>query len=136
MPVPTESPALVPFPRSLESLDGPPFRFTPGTSVTGDTDAVAAAGPMLRGRTGLALDGSDDRVVEFRREGAGEAESYAIAVDGTSVVVSAPHAAGLFYGMLTLGQLLTRDDEGWTVPAVRIEDAPRFEYRGVMLDVA
>jgi N-acetyl-beta-hexosaminidase len=51
-------------------------------------------------------------------------------------VVSAPHAAGLFYGMLTLGQLLTRDGDDWTVPAVRIDDAPRFEYRGVMLDVA
>ena len=36
----------------------------------------------------------------------------------------------------TLAQLATRDGEGWVVPAIEVEDAPRFRHRGFMLDVA
>ena len=38
--------------------------------------------------------------------------------------------------MQTLGQLITAGTDGFAIPAVQIEDAPRFAYRGVMLDVA
>src|SRR5690606_27716767 len=46
-------------------------------------------------------------------------------------------AAGLAYGLETLLQLLRQDDSGvWGWQRTRIADAPRFGYRGVMLDVA
>lgn len=53
-----------------------------------------------------------------------------------TVVVTGADAAGLFYGVQTLAQLVARDGEGWIIPAVTISDTPRFAYRGVMLDVA
>jgi len=63
----------------------------------------------------------------------GAPESYVLEVTGDVVTLSAPDEAGLFYGRQTLQQL--RDDDGGIAP-VRIEDAPRYAHRGVMLDVA
>jgi hexosaminidase len=63
----------------------------------------------------------------------GAPESYVLEVTGDVVTLRAPDEAGLFYGRQTLQQL--RDDDGGIAP-VRIEDAPRYAHRGVMLDVA
>ncbi len=57
-------------------------------------------------------------------------ESYSITVDRDGIVVEAPTEAGLFYGEVTLRQMLT--DDG--VPFVRIVDSPRLPYRGLHLD--
>jgi len=68
----------------------------------------------------------------------GAAEGYHLGVDGKRVVVTGDDHAGLFYGMETLNQLLP---PRWTgsgpvhVPSVQIDDAPRFPYRGMHLDV-
>jgi len=59
------------------------------------------------------------------------------------VTITANRPAGLFYGMQTLTQLLTKEIESktaatgtWTLPAVNITDYPRFGWRGIMLDVS
>ncbi|ALJ19200.1 family 20 glycosylhydrolase [Microbacterium sp. No. 7] len=64
--------------------------------------------------------------------GEGAPESYVLEVTSARVTVTGADAAGLFYGIQTLGQLAATGE----IPAVRIADAPRFPYRGVMLDVA
>lgn len=70
-------------------------------------------------------------------------EGYALRVNRRGIEIEANDAAGFFYGVQTLLQLLPPAVEGertavgisgWEVPAVSIEDAPRFAYRGVMLD--
>ncbi len=69
--------------------------------------------------------------------------AYRLDVAPQSVVVTAATPRGLFYGMQTLRQLLPPAVEqgmgdrrtAWAIPAVRIEDAPRFSYRGMHLDV-
>ncbi len=66
-------------------------------------------------------------------------EAYALAITPAGVEVRARNAAGLFYGGITLWQLLSADDARGNpvrVPAQRIEDAPRFGWRGFMLDSA
>ncbi len=69
------------------------------------------------------------------------AEGYRLTVTPEAVTVSAPTPTGVFYGLQTLRQLspvtLERPGESierWTVPALTIEDAPRFSWRGYMLD--
>ncbi|MCW4455582.1 family 20 glycosylhydrolase [Flavobacterium sp. MXW15] len=65
------------------------------------------------------------------------AEGYRLSVGADGIVVSAGHAPGLFYGAVTLLQLMTPGDTApIAVPAVRIDDAPRFAWRGLMLDSA
>ena len=70
-------------------------------------------------------------------------EGYVLDAAGSSITVSARTAAGLYYGGVTLWQLLTPAAAGppdyhhsVPVPAVRIEDWPRFQWRGLMLDSA
>jgi hexosaminidase len=71
------------------------------------------------------------------------AEGYALDVSPGRVVARASDAAGLFYATQTLRQLLPPDifrdapvpNVKWVVPAVRIEDRPRFGWRGAHLDV-
>jgi len=66
-------------------------------------------------------------------------ESYRLEVSPERVVVSARTVRGLFYGAVTLWQLASAQplNEGAVaLPAVRIEDTPRFRWRGLMLDSA
>lgn len=130
-------PAVVPAPASIEAGSGAPFRLTSATSVSGEADAAAALGALLDARAGVTpVTAEGDADIRLVIAAGADAESYRIAVDEASVTVTGADAAGLFYGVQTLGQLVARDGEGWAVPAVTIEDAPRFAYRGVMLDVA
>ncbi|MFI8101787.1 beta-N-acetylhexosaminidase [Streptomyces sp. NPDC086023] len=94
--------------------------------------------PPGGGRSGIRLL-TDDRV----RAELGE-EGYRLTVDagGTAVVGGGP--AGVFWGAQTLRQLLGPDafrraplpGRVWRLPHARIEDRPRFGWRGMMLDVA
>lgn len=58
-------------------------------------------------------------------------EGYELRVDETSIRISAFRNAGLFYGVQTLGQLVTAEGR---VPCVRISDKPRYAWRGMLLD--
>lgn len=63
-------------------------------------------------------------------------ESYHVTITSQAITVTGGEA-GLFYGLQTLKQLISPDDsEGIRVPSAEIQDAPRFGYRGAMLDVA
>jgi hexosaminidase len=61
-------------------------------------------------------------------------ESYGLEIGPTGVRISANERAGYFYGAVTLLQLLS--DHPKSLPALGIEDAPRFRWRGFMLDSA
>lgn len=65
-----------------------------------------------------------------------EPEGYALDVTPQGVRITARSDAGLFYGVVTLYQLLTPDAKQGTVevPAISIRDWPRFRWRGLMLD--
>ncbi len=71
------------------------------------------------------------------------AEAYKLSVKPKRIDITAATAAGFFYAFQTLKQLMPRNvmagvpDENvkeWSVPAVFIEDEPRFGWRGFMLD--
>src|SRR5512138_397477 len=63
-------------------------------------------------------------------------EAYTLAISSGGVAVRAADARGLFYGAVTLWQLMTPREGEVLLPAMRIEDAPRFRWRGLMLDSA
>ena len=65
-------------------------------------------------------------------------ESYMLDIAPRGVRISARASAGLFYGATTLWQLATADGEKGpaTIASQHIEDAPRFPWRGLMLDSA
>ena len=59
-------------------------------------------------------------------------EAYRLDITKQGVDIRGGAPAGVFYGLQTLRQLLTQ--YGPTLPAMKIEDAPSFGYRGAMLD--
>ncbi len=67
------------------------------------------------------------------------AQGYRLLADGGRVRIESGDAAGLFYGVCTLEQLIELEQNGdgrARVPAVVVEDHPDFAHRGVMLDVS
>lgn len=71
-------------------------------------------------------------------------EGYQISVKKEGVMIKGSDAAGIFYGIQTLFQMLPpviysgqpKGTENWTLEGIEIEDSPRFEYRGMHLDVS
>lgn len=72
-------------------------------------------------------------------EGQSSPEAYELAIDpATGVRIVGVSSAGVFYGLQSLRSLLPAPTPaaGLVLPAIRVVDAPRFGYRGFMLDVA
>ncbi len=69
-------------------------------------------------------------------QSAPEDESYRLTVTAVGARLDAPNPLGVLRGMATFLQLVDLDSSGFGVPAVTIEDHPRFVWRGLMLDVA
>ena len=73
----------------------------------------------------------------------GKNEGYKLLVSENKVKIRANSSIGCFYGVQTLRQLFPSEfysnqilsHINWQIPAVKIKDAPRFEYRGLHLDV-
>ncbi len=151
-----QTPALIPVPQKIEVQAGA-YKLQPGTQIL--TDAAARrTGEYLAKRLGRA----SGYKLKVRASGKAEAgkgavllttkdartslgpEGYELTVDPESVVVRASAPAGLFYGAQTLLQLLPPQafaakpvaGVDWQIPCVRIEDQPRFKWRGLLLDVA
>ncbi|MBT2467092.1 beta-N-acetylhexosaminidase [Streptomyces sp. ISL-66] len=138
---------LLPAPVSARA-EGPGYAFGPGTVIrTGLTDGeeVRKVGELLaeqlRGPSGLPLpvvDGAEGDGIRLRldaeTEGAG-AEGYRLESGPHGVTLTARTPAGLFRAGQTLRQLLPVSGPG-EVPGGTVTDAPRFAYRGAMLDVA
>lgn len=63
-------------------------------------------------------------------------EAYLLEVNEDQVTITGSSAAGVFYGIQTLRKSLpVAKDAQVVLPPVRVNDAPRFAYRGMMLDV-
>ena len=65
-----------------------------------------------------------------------EDESYTLTVDPSGAKLDAPTPLGTMHGLQTLLQLAEWGPKGWDLPAVQIEDTPRFPWRGLMIDVS
>jgi hexosaminidase len=120
-----EAPEVEPIARFLSDLIGNTWQTRP--------PVVAIAGPDPGPSIHLSLAGS----------AALGAEGYELLIDTARVELTAAAPAGLFYGVQTIRQLLPPLVEYsaayrrplW-MPVGRVDDVPRFEWRGAMLDVA
>jgi hexosaminidase len=77
----------------------------------------------------IQVAGPDKEILEL-----GEDESYRLEVSPDSVHLSAPNPLGVLHGLQTFLQLVRITPGGFTVPALTIDDKPRFPWRGLMID--
>jgi hexosaminidase len=66
----------------------------------------------------------------------GEDESYVLDVTASGAKLSAANSLGVMRGLQTFLQLIEISSSGFAAPAVHIEDAPRFPWRGLSIDVS
>ena len=71
---------------------------------------------------------------KHHRDGSLPEEAYRLTITPRGVTITASTKKGFFYGEQTLRQLLLQSD-GERLRCLTIDDAPRFAYRGLMLDV-
>ena len=129
-----------------------PIQVTPGTGVLRlSTLPRVSATPGLENEATFAADYLRPYFKARRTEasatvrlevgpvaGQSSLEAYELAVDSTGIRIVGIGSAGVFYGLQSLRSLLpppTARGE-LLLPAIHIVDAPRFGYRGFMLDVA
>jgi len=135
---------LIPAPAKAERLAGAGYVVTAATPVRAQGPAAQrvatqfatllrdSGGPAVTVGEGRGKDGIRFVLDATLKTGA---EGYQLRSDARGATVQAATEAGLFYGAATLSQLLTGGSDG-SLPALRIEDAPRFSWRGLMLDSA
>nr|WP_231747339.1 beta-N-acetylhexosaminidase [Auraticoccus cholistanensis] len=133
---------MIPAPRSVQQLAGE-LLLTPEATLSGPPGCRAAVRRLLGPGTGLALETSGSRgTVDVALDPALAPEAYRLRVDGTGVQVVAGSETGVGWAVQTLRQLLPPSalgpgptSEPLLLPAVEVEDEPRFGWRGVMIDV-
>ncbi len=146
--------SIIPRPVELKRASGL-FVIQENTPVVADAAAMEEAGklvdalaPAMGFRLNLVQDGEKREGAIALRIDASPAESgkegYKLEVTPAGIIIRAQGAAGLFYGIQTLRQLLppavfrAAKVEGvtWSVPCVQITDRPRFRWRGLLVDTA
>ncbi|MFF0717046.1 beta-N-acetylhexosaminidase [Streptomyces bauhiniae] len=149
------TPDVIPAPVEAYGGPGEGFLLAPGTGLAASGEGAESTARWLRGTlgaaTGFPLAPADPAAqnavrltVDPRLTGELGAEGYRIDVTSTGVDLRGGGPAGLFWGAQTLRQLLGPDafrraplpGRTWRLPPVRISDAPRFGWRGMLLDVA
>jgi hexosaminidase len=157
-PAPSPMTTLVPVPVSVQPTPGVEFTITkdtrilvrPGTEemrriareLTRLLEPAMDAALLVEDAPDGAAAGTIALIVDASNSALG-AEGYAIVIARDRVSVTAAAPAGVFYGVQTLRQLLPAAVEHralrprpLSLPGGRIEDRPRFAWRGAMLDVA
>ncbi len=142
---------IVPLPNQLTPQEGR-FELSKKVKVvtTGCTPEVKAIADSLIQRLSLtsgitlqmAEQANGPAIMFVTQEGLPK-EGYKLSVTPQQITITASQPNGFFYGVQTIYQLLPPAVYGekkvkkaeWSVPAVEIEDAPRFSYRGLHLDV-
>lgn len=151
----TPLPPLMPQPAQVEA-QAEPFRLdldfrasieaAPESRIWKGTDRFLQ---RLRNRTGLFLTqgivaptdtlsgpGLTIQVDAVAPLQVGDDESYTLTIAADGVTLTAPTDLGALHGLETLLQLLDADADGYLFAGATITDAPRFPWRGLMIDSA
>lgn len=141
--------AIIPVPDSVVANSGT-FVLSEGTTVGATVDNLKPAAEYLAALLSPAT-GFDVKAVEG--EGTitlaignveGAQGGYELEVTGSKVTITGNSYGGVIAGIQSLRQMLPAQIESkvkvdtvkWEVPAVKITDAPEFQWRGIMLDVS
>ena len=147
-----EKPEIIPYPNSLEMHGGrfPVAGATFYCSGIDDQLTLSAVGSLVRelslasGQASTVQNGPVGKGINFIHNSAMPREAYLIDVEKDRVDINASSLNGFIYAIQTIRQMLPVEiygdspapDKDWSLPCVTINDAPRFAYRGMHLDVA
>ncbi|WP_281635536.1 glycoside hydrolase family 20 protein [Flavobacterium marginilacus] len=142
---------IIPKPASLKISEGV-FEFSGNTKLVitdkSQKESVTAFVSKFGKAVGLKLQitakAPKSNYVQFVVNTSFENEAYELKASKNNVIITAKSSAGFMYALETLRQLLPVAIESktviantaWIIPAIEIKDKPRFEQRGLMLDLS
>lgn len=140
-----QEPAIIPKPSRIDMQDGN-FSITPATQIvvagTGVDKAAMFLNDYLQKFYGFKLTVSKTAVAKntivlsLGKNKESVDGAYHLLVTRTGVQITGDNATGTFYGVQSLLQLLpVEKKKELIIPALEIDDQPRFAYRGMHLDV-
>jgi len=138
--LPAENVHIIPEPVSVKEQAGH-FTLTSATTIAATVDSFTSTAAWLSDHFHLQQGKGGKRITLITpadRNILG-AEGYTLSVTPSGIRISANTAAGIFYGMQTLLQLVPVEavpGQPTNIPCVEITDYPRFGWRGLMLDVS
>lgn len=145
---------IIPRPAAVKRVGNGYFQLHNDTKIrfTGDSDGFEGVARQLAASLEHATGLSFATVPDEEEEGYHEilitssgsdqisAEGYELAVETDRIIIRASTATGAFYGVQSLRQLLPVRMNAkaieWKVPVVAIRDYPRFQWRGMHIDVS
>ena len=136
---------VIPLPLEIVEGEGEGFLLNSKTSIVYEGDEVMKRNAehlsgYIKDLTGLELEVTDSKKENAIRIAVAEAgdnsEAYKLTVDKNGVNITGASAAGVFYGIQTLRKSIPAGAGEVLLPAVTINDSPRFSYRGAHLDVS
>jgi hexosaminidase len=132
---------VIPKPSSVTRGEGV-FRISEGTEIEAAQDEASDLSLLLTmavaDRTGVDIGKEQENKIIVSKTSGGDLgpEGYRIRIAENEITIEGSELAGIFYGIQTLRQLITKNGNKWEVAIGTIEDRPNFEWRGSMLDVS
>ncbi|MBQ9223688.1 MAG: beta-N-acetylhexosaminidase [Prevotella sp.] len=139
---------IVPLPDKIQTTDGKVFILQDGVTVgckENDENMlrnVRFLSEYVKEQTGITLNNQavnkKATILLCLNEKVSNKEGYRLTVNNKKILIEGSTPAGVFYGIQTLRKTLpiTKEAASIEIPAVVIDDAPRFAYRGMHLDVS
>ena len=149
--------SVIPYPNSLVPEEGT-FAFNKKTKIictpsldSASQEVVRNFSALLNNTAGLKTEyivedeKGEENIVFFDLDTSIADEGYSLDIDPSKIIIKASSAAGFYYVVQSLKQMLpiavyedkkSDSAQKWEVPCAHIDDAPRFSYRGMHLDVA
>ena len=127
-------------------IGGLDFSYSPDLDIASKAYIESFADQLssITGKLSIVKEGKESQGFVFILDSNLEKEAYTLKVDRKSVKVSASSLNGFVYAIQTLKQMMPVEiygnteaaDKDWSIPCCIINDAPRFSYRGMHMDVS
>ncbi len=139
---------IVPLPDKIQTTDGKVFILQDGVTVGCKENNenmlrnVRFLTEYVKEQTGITLSNQavnkKATILLCLNEKISNKEGYRLTVNNKKILIEGSTPAGVFYGIQTLRKALPvmKEAQMIEIPAVVIDDAPRFAYRGMHLDVS
>jgi len=139
--------SIVPKPSEMVLAKGS-YSFSKDTKISVENEAQKPAAKYLsdlfENAAGYPIsisESKEDASIVFLTDDSITSEAYQLEVTPKQITIKASDAAGYFYGVQTIRQLLPPGietangvEQDWLIPSVVINDEPRFSWRGMHMD--
>ncbi|WP_299666596.1 family 20 glycosylhydrolase [uncultured Polaribacter sp.] len=142
---------IIPKVASLE-INAGVFQFDKNTQFVVSNDTQKNVAKILIDRFKIVADwdlkitetAPKENYIIFKKDGSLANEAYELLVTKNEITITASNLSGYLYSIQSLRQLLPVEIErqekvsnvDWEIPNLTIKDSPRFQWRGLMLDIS